>query len=91
MKCKYCGHALSNNKATCPNCGMLMTDEQLKIRKELNGYNNPYMQRLNKLNEDKIKHKLYDNEQTKSIKETLIIVAIILCVIIIGIILTLSR
>lgn len=91
MRCKYCGHALSNNQATCPNCGMLMTEEQLKRRKELNGYNNPYMQRLNKINEDRIKHKLYENVQTKSIKEMLIIVAIVLCVIIIAIILTMSR
>ena len=52
MQCTHCGHALSNNSAICPNCGMLMTPDQLKMRKDFNGYNNPYVERLNKLNQN---------------------------------------
>lgn len=91
MKCKYCGYSLSNNSATCPHCGMLMTDDQLKRRKELNGYNNPYMQRLNKLGEERIKNKLYDNEQTKNIGAYIIIVAILIAITIIAVFIYMSR
>lgn len=91
MKCKYCGYALSNNSATCPHCGMLMTDDQLKVRKELNGYNNPYMQRLNKLNEDKIKNKLYESEQIKNVGGYILIVAALIIVTIICVIIFMSR
>lgn len=91
MKCKYCGYSLSNNSATCPHCGMLMTDDQLKRRKELNGYNNPYMQRLNKLGEERIKNKLYDNEQTKNIGAYIIIVAILIAITIIAVFTYMSR
>ena len=82
MKCKYCGHALSNNQATCPHCGMLMTEDQLKRRKEINGVNNPYMQRLNELNKNK--HKLEKNEEHINIKPILIVIAILLLILIIG-------
>ena len=91
MKCKYCGYALSNNSATCPHCGMLMTNEQLKRRKELNGYNNPYMERLNKLNEEKIKNKLYDNEQPKNVGGYLLITIVVIVIIIICIFIFNSR
>lgn len=91
MKCKYCGYALSNNSATCPHCGMLMTNDQLKVRKELNGYNNPYMQRLNKLNEDKIKNKLYESEQIKNVGGYILIVAALIIVTIICVIIFMSR
>lgn len=91
MKCKYCGYSLSNNSAVCPHCGMLMSDEQLKRRKELNGYNNPYMERLNKLNEDKIKNKLYENEQTKNIGGYILIVSILIIVTIIAVVIYMSR
>ena len=91
MKCKYCGHALSNNSATCPHCGMLMTEDQLKRRKELNGYNNPYMERLNKLNEERIKNKLYESEQTKNIINYIIIVSILIIVAIVCVIIYMSR
>lgn len=91
MKCKYCGYALSNNSATCPHCGMLMTNDQLKVRKELNGYNNPYMQRLNKLNEDKIKNKLYESEQIKNVGGYILIVTALIIVTIICVIIFMSR
>ena len=91
MKCKYCGYALSNNSATCPHCGMLMSDDQLKRRREINGYNNPYMERLNKLNEEKVKNKLFENEQTKNIGGYIIIVGILIVVTIIAVIIYMSR
>ena len=91
MKCKYCGHALANNSATCPHCGMLMTEDQLKRRKELNGYNNPYMERLNKLNEEKIKNKLYENEQVKNIGSYILLFIVIIIVILICVIIYNSR
>ena len=91
MKCKYCGYSLSNNSATCPHCGMLMTQDQLKRRKEINGYNNPYMERLNKLNEEKIKNKLYNNEQTTNIGGYLFIAIAIIAIIITCIFIFMSR
>lgn len=91
MKCKYCGYSLSNNSATCPHCGMLMTNEQLKRRKELNGYNNPYMERLNKLNEEKIKNKLYEKEQIKNIGGYILIVAVLIIVTIICVVIYMGR
>ena len=91
MKCKYCGYALSANSATCFHCGMLMTDDQLKRRKEINGYNNPYMERLNKLNEEKIKNKLYESEQIKNIGGYILIVAALIIVTVICVIIYMSR
>ena len=91
MKCKYCGYSLSNNSATCPHCGMLMTEDQLKKRKELNGYNNPYMQRLNKLNEEKVKNKLYESEQIKNIGGYILIVIALIVVTIICVFIFKSR
>ena len=91
MKCKYCGFALSNNRATCPHCGMLMTQEQLKTRKEMNGYKNPYMEVLDKLNKQKIENKLYENEQPKNVGGYLIVAIAIILVIIICILIYLSR
>lgn len=84
MKCKFCGHSLSLNQATCPNCGMLMDNEQLKRKKELNGENSPYMQKLNELNKNK--YKLEKNEDPKTIKQILVIIAILLFIILLGII-----
>ena len=91
MKCKYCGHALANNRATCPNCGMLMSNDQLKKRKEANGYNNPYMQILDKLNKQKIENKLYENEQPKNIGGYLLIIIAIIVVIIVCIFIFMNR
>jgi len=87
MKCRRCGYALSNNRATCPNCGTLMSEEQLKLKKEINGINNPYMERLNKLNQEKIKNNLQKNEEPKSIKQTLIIIGILLLILLVAYIL----
>ena len=80
MRCKYCGYALSNNSPVCPHCKRLMSDEQLKMRKEINGINNPNMERLNKLNEEKIKNNLENNDKNINIKPYLIILAIIIII-----------
>ena len=37
--CKKCGHALSSNSALCPNCGAMMDNRQLEIRKGLKNNN----------------------------------------------------
>ena len=84
MKCKYCGSALSKNVAYCPNCKRMLSDEQLQIRKELNGYNNPYMERLNKLGQDKIKYNLKPKEEPKTIKQLLVILLILLGIIVLS-------
>lgn len=91
MKCKYCGYSLSNNSAICPHCGMLMDEEQLKNRKEMNGYNNPYMQRLNKLNEEKIKNKLFESEQIKNIGGYIFIVIVLIVLTIICVTIFMNR
>lgn len=85
MQCTHCGHALSNNSAICPNCGMLMTPDQLKMRKDFNGYNNPYVERLNKLNQNML-YKKSENEETSNIGAALLIVFIIIIVTIIAVI-----
>ena len=78
MKCKYCGYSLSKNSPICPHCKRIMTEEQLEIRKELNGVNNPYMERLEKIKYDMFKNKIEKNEQHISIKPYIIILAILL-------------
>ena len=63
MHCKYCGASLSNLSSVCPNCGRLMDSDQLRIKKEINGYNNPYVQRLNEINKKgyREEHKVNNN------------------------------
>ena len=63
MQCRKCGYSLSNNRATCPNCGTLMSQDQLRLKRELNGANNPYMERLNKLKKEKKKKKIEEDLQ----------------------------
>lgn len=91
MKCKHCGYALSNNSAICPHCGMLMSDDQLKRRKEINGYNNPYMQTLNELNKKKIEDGIEENKKSFSIKSDLIILGIVILIIILAIIIYMNN
>ncbi len=87
MNCNYCGHALSKNSPVCPHCKRIMSEEQLELRKEMNGVNNPYMERLNKLGRDKIKYNLFSNEQPINIKAYLVIIAIIILIIILAFVL----
>ncbi len=86
MKCKHCGYALSNNSPLCPHCGMLMSEEQLKRRKQINGYNNPYMERLNELNKKKIDDNIEEQKKVNTIKADLIILGIVIIIIILAII-----
>ena len=58
-----------------------MTQEQLEIRKELNGVNNPYMERLEKLKYDMLKNKVEKNEQHINVKPYFVILLIILLII----------
>ena len=57
MHCKYCGSSLWKLSNICPNCGRLITNEQMKLKKEINGYNNPYINRLNELNKKEYENK----------------------------------
>ena len=84
MHCKYCGASLSNLSSICPNCGKLITSEQQKIKKEINGYNNPYVKRLNELNKNEYRKEF--NKDNK-IKGYLIILSILLIVILLAILL----
>ena len=91
MRCDYCGHALSNNSPLCPHCGMMMNEDQLKRRKQMNGNNNAYMERLNQLNRKKIEDKIEENGKPNIIKGDLIIAGIILVVLIIAVIVFLKN
>lgn len=66
MVCKRCGHALGTNNAVCPNCGAFMTKEQLQERREINGANNAYMNRLYEINKKNAMNKLESNTHTKN-------------------------
>ena len=80
MHCKYCGSSLSNLSNICPNCGRLMSNEQLKIKKDINGYNNPYVQRLNELNKKEYET---NNKVNNSIRGIAIIIITLLVLIVI--------
>ena len=84
MHCKYCGTALSKNSPICPKCKRLMTAEQLEMRKEMNGVNNPFVQRLEKLAYEKEKYKLENNGDHISIKPYAIILLILLAIVLIA-------
>ncbi len=81
MKCKYCGYALPKNSAVCPHCKRMLTKEQLEERKEMNGINNPYVQRLEKISYDMYKNKIEKNENHISITPYVVILLIVLFVI----------
>ena len=80
MKCKYCGCSLSKLSSVCPNCGRLMDFEQMKLRKEINGYNNPYVNRLNELNKKEYRKEGKVNTNFKGIATILIILLIVILV-----------
>jgi uncharacterized membrane protein YvbJ len=87
MRCKKCGHALGSMKAICPNCGALMNEEQMKYRKEMNGVNNPYMQKLFNMSENK-KYKEDKYDYTKDVSYGFFIVLVVVVIaIIIGLVL----
>ena len=55
--CKKCGHALSSNSALCPNCGAMMDNRQLEIRKGLKNNNSAYLDRLDAIRSRNIMNK----------------------------------
>ena len=61
-----------------------MTDEQLKIRKNANGYNNPYIQRLDKLNQN-YKYKENNNVKINIVGIYVAIVLIMMFIVFIGV------
>ena len=83
MHCKYCGASLSNLSSVCPNCGRLITKEQQRIKKDINGFNNPYIKRLNELNKKEYRK---ENIKDNKIKGILLIIIILLIILLIAII-----
>lgn len=82
MVCKRCGHALGSNEAICPNCGAMMSKEQLEIRKELNKDKNIYQERIYNI---KQKNK-YNNEDTTNTNNTAYAIFIVICILVLAII-----
>ena len=82
MVCKKCGHALGSNEAICPNCGAMMSKEQLEIRKELNKDKNIYQERIYNI---KQKNK-YNNEDTTNTNNTAYAIFIVICILVLAII-----
>lgn len=81
MNCKYCGASLSKLSSVCPRCGNLITEEQQKIKKEINGFNNPYINRLNELNKKEYRK---ENIKDNKIKGVLFIIIVLLIIILIA-------
>ena len=82
MVCKKCGHALGSKDAICPNCGALMSREQLDIRKEMNKGKNPYLERIYNI---KQKNKEYNNDDTTNTNKAYAIF-IVICILVLAII-----
>ena len=79
MHCKYCGAALSKLSNTCPNCGRLMDSDQLRLKKDMNGYNNPYVSRLNELNKKEYRKEHNENNSIIGIAVILGFLLFIIC------------
>ena len=88
MHCKYCGCSLSKLSNVCPNCGRLMDSEQLKLKKDINGYDNPYVNRLNELNKKEYRK---EHKENNSIMGIAIILGVMLFIIIMAIIVFVSN
>ena len=87
MRCEFCGHALGTNDAYCPNCGRLISKEQMAERKKMNGALNPYARRLNELNKNSNMYKKDEEDNTSNKNnKALIIVVILLVIVLIAII-----
>ena len=76
--CKKCGHALSSNSALCPNCGAMMDNRQLEIRKVLK--NSSYFDRLDAIRSRNIMNKNEEKSNTNIIGYALFIVAVVLLI-----------
>ena len=84
MKCNYCGYPIPKAAAICPHCKRMLSEDQLKERKEMNGHMTPYAERLEKLQYDMYKNKIEKNEQHISIKPYVIILIILLVILLIA-------
>jgi len=76
MVCKRCGHALASNSAICPNCGMMMSQEDLRKRREMNGANNPYMKRLDDIRDKNIMNRNEEKTNTNIVGYAIFIIII---------------
>jgi len=83
MVCKRCGHALGSNSAVCPNCGTMMSEDQLRSRKNMNGANNPYMNRLDEIRNKNIMNRNEEKTNTNVVGYAIFIILIFLCIAII--------
>ena len=82
MRCEFCGHALGTNDAYCPNCGRLISKDQMQERKEMNGALNPYARRLNELNQNSDRYKKDEEDYTSNKNNKALILMVILLVIV---------
>ncbi len=82
MRCEFCGHALGTHDAYCPNCGRLISKEQMQERKQMNGALNPYAKRLNELNKNIDMYKKDEEDYTKNKNNIAYILIVILLIII---------
>ena len=80
MKCSYCGYPIPKAAAICPHCKRMLTQEQLKERKEMNGYMTPYAERIEKLQYEMHKNKIEKNEHHINVKPYAIILIILLVI-----------
>lgn len=80
MHCKNCGHALGSRDAICPNCGALMSNEQLKIRKSINGANNPYIKRLEEINKKNAMYKTEERSDTNNVGYAIFVVLMLITI-----------
>ena len=83
MNCKYCGYPIPKAAAICPHCKRMLTQEQLKQRKEMNGYMTPYAERIEKLQYEMHKNNIEKNEQHINIKPYALILIVLLIIILI--------
>lgn len=78
--CKKCGHALSSNSALCPNCGSMMDNRQLEIRKGLKNNNSAYLDRLDAIRSRNIMNKNEEKSNTNIVGYAIFVIAIVLLI-----------
>lgn len=82
MHCKYCGAAIPYNSSICPNCGRMISKDQLLEQQRMNnGMDNGYLKKIESLNR-KYENKEVNKDKT-NIKGYLIIIGILLLIVII--------
>ena len=83
MYCSRCGAALSSKSPLCPKCHAMMSSEQLQQRKEINGANNAYMERLDVINK---RNEGYREKKITNTNNAAYYVFLVICLIIITLI-----